>query len=102
MHGILKQHQVHDSVDLVVGLQSLLQCLAQRLPGGHGEVLGLSYATGKMAVDQWLCLQGLFVQVLERGARGRGREAEGEKGGGRGKWRGEGEGEGNELSSYIK
>lgn len=41
VHGILKEHKVHHGIDLIVGLQGLLQDPTEGLPGGHRQVLGL-------------------------------------------------------------
>ena len=64
VHGILEENKVHHSIDLIVGLQGFLQDPVECLPGGHREVLGLSDARGKVAVDKRLFLQHLLIKVL--------------------------------------
>ena len=64
VHGILEENKVHHSIDLIVGLQGFLQDPVECLPGGHREVLGLSDARGKVAVDKRLFFQHLLIKVL--------------------------------------
>ena len=64
VHGILKEHQVHDGIDLIIGLQGFLQDLIEGLPGGYTEVAGLPNPLGKVAVDQWFRPQSITVQFL--------------------------------------
>lgn len=61
LHGIFKQHQVHDCIHFIVGVQSLIQSLTERLPGTHWQVLGISYAFGKVAINKWLAVQLLLL-----------------------------------------
>ena len=51
LDGVLKQHEVHGSIDLIVRVESLLEVLAEGVPGGDGKVLGLPDAHRKVAVD---------------------------------------------------
>lgn len=63
-HGILKENQVHNGVDIVVRLQSFLKNIPQGLPRGDSEVLGVTNTSGKMAVDKRLCFQNGVIQIL--------------------------------------
>ena len=64
LHGVVEQHQIHDSVDLVIRVQGLFKDLTEGLPGGDSQVLGLTYTTGKMAEDEWILLEGIIIHVL--------------------------------------
>ena len=64
LHGVFKQNEVHDSIDLVVRLQSLFQNLVQWVPGGHSQILGLPNAAGKVAVDERVRVQWTLVHIL--------------------------------------
>ena len=67
LHGLLKQHQVHDGVQLVVVLQRVTQGLVQLLPVRHAEVARLTHAMGKVAVDQRLVDKDGLVYTLQQG-----------------------------------
>lgn len=75
MHGISEEHQVHDSIDLIVGVKCFLQCFVQGLPGWDREVFGLSNAcederkewsvliTYHTYVCMFVCVNTCYVQV---------------------------------------
>jgi hypothetical protein len=67
LHGILKEHKVHHSINLIVALKGLLQYLVERLPGCNGEVLGLpSHSMGKVAIDKRLLPDIFHLKILRR------------------------------------
>lgn len=66
LHGLLKQHQVHDGVQLVVVLQSVAQGLVQLLPVRHAEVARLPHPVGKVAVDERLVDEDGLVYALQQ------------------------------------
>lgn len=64
LHGIFKEDKVHNSVDLIVRVKSFLQDFPERFPRLDSQVLGLSYARGKVAVDERVRVQTGFIHVL--------------------------------------
>ena len=64
VHGIFKEDQVHDSVELIVGLEGVLQCVSEGVPGADWPVARLPNTTGKVAVDERLLPECLIIQIL--------------------------------------
>lgn len=54
LHGLLKQHQVHVGVQLIVVLQRISQCFLQLLPVTDLRVTRFSDTVGKVRIDQRL------------------------------------------------
>lgn len=66
-HGVLKQHQVHGGVDLVVSVHRFQQSFVESNQGLDSAVPGLLQPASKMAVQvQLLGLLQNFVAVLGR------------------------------------
>ncbi len=63
-HGIFEEHQVHDGIEVIVGFQRFLEYFVQALPSFDRAVLGLSHASGKVAVDERFSSQRFLVQIL--------------------------------------
>ena len=51
LHGVFKEHQVHNRIHFIVSIQGLHQSLVEELPGGDGQVSEVPDATSKVAVD---------------------------------------------------
>lgn len=66
LHGIFKEHKIHDGIQLIVRLEGFLQDLVERLPGGHCKVPGFPDSLGKVAIDQWLRSQSITIQLLRK------------------------------------
>ena len=64
LHGIFKEDKVHDSVDLVVRVESFFQDFPEGIPGLDSQVLGLSYTRGKVAVDERVRVESGLIHVL--------------------------------------
>lgn len=61
-HGVLKQHQVQGSVDLIVAVQHLQQGFVEAAPGLSRRVPGLPQAAGEVAVQ--VHVPGLLQSLL--------------------------------------
>ena len=64
-HCVLKEHQVHDGIELIVGLQGFLEDLVQALPRSNRKVFRLPDASSKVAVKERFCFQGIIIKVLQ-------------------------------------
>ena len=51
-HGVLKEHQVHGGVELVVAVQGVGEDLVEAGPLQDRHVFGLTDALGKVAIDE--------------------------------------------------
>ena len=66
LHGVFKQHQIHDGVDLIVAIQRLREQLVKLCPPANTRhVLGLSDTGGEVTEDVGFLAHRRFVDVLE-------------------------------------